>query len=295
MAVIGHARFEGKPRVACWFWELPQIPGEWLPAIQNVDAILVASAFVEDAFRKVTDKPIIRVPLPYYPSVDSGLTRRDFGLEEGVYQFLCMFDFHSSMARKNPLAVIDAFKRAFPTRADVRLLIKSSNGHFHQQALRELLAQTANDVRVVVRDDIIEKAHVQSLLRCCDAFVSLHRAEGFGLVMAEAMGLGKPVIATRWSGNLEFMTRDNSCLVDFELRPVRTGEYPHVPGDVWAEPDVDDAARHMKYLVEDREWAAGLGKSARESLLAQLDPYAIGMQLAEKMASVKALHAGSTT
>ncbi len=294
IANVGEEHFRGKCNIACWFWELPRIPLEWSPAIAQVDAILVASRFVEEAFRAVTDKPILRVPLPYYPGPDSGLTRSDLGLETEALIFLCMFDFHSSVARKNPQAAIEAFKRAFPEGEGVRLLIKSSNGNSHEQALRDLLALTADDPRIIVRDDIIDRAHVQALIRCCDVFVSLHRAEGFGLVMAEAMGLGKPVVATRWSGNLEFMDEQNSCLVDFGLRPVRAGEYPHVPGDEWAEPDVDHAARFMRQLAADHALRHRLGVAAREAVVTQLNPDAVGAKLAEQLCILGRM-AGSTS
>lgn len=294
MQNAGEGHFKGRRNIACWFWELPRIPLDWSPAIAQVDAILVASRFVEDAFRAVTDKPILRVPLPYYPGPDSGLARSDLGLQSDDFIFLCMFDFHSSVARKNPQAVIEAFKQAFPERKDVRLLIKSSNGSFHEQALRDLLALTANDSRIIVRDDVIDRAHVRALIRCCDVFVSLHRAEGFGLVMAEAMGLEKPVIATRWSGNLEFMTEKNSCLVDFKLRPVRAGEYPHVPGDEWAEPDVNHAAFFMRELAADHELRGRLGAAARQTVVSRLNPQAVGKMLVEQLGTLDRM-AGSTS
>ncbi len=288
MSEIGPSHMEGRMRVACWFWELPKIPQGWLPAIKDFDAILVASRFVEDAFLRVTDKPVLRVPLPLYAGNDSGLSRQDFGMHEGVFYFLCMFDFHSAVARKNPHAVIKAFKRAFPERADVGLVVKSSNGQYHGAALHELLGLANEDPRIMVRDEVLEKAHVQSLLRCCDAFVSLHRSEGFGLVMAEAMGMGKPVIATRWSGNLDFMSDDNSCLVDVHLRPVVDGEYPHEPGDVWSEPDVENAALHMRRLFEDAGYARAIGERARDDIRTQLEPSAIGRQLYNQLHAIGA-------
>lgn len=287
-ATIGAERLAGKSRIACWFWELPIVPADWQPAIENVDAILVASAFIAEAFGKVTKKPILHVPLPFYPGPDSGLERVDFDLQEDAFHFLCMFDFHSSIARKNPHATIEAFKRAFPDRQDVRLLVKSSNGRFHPDALRELLVLVSADSRITLRDDVLERCHLQSLLRCCDAFVSLHRAEGFGLVMAEAMGIGKPVVATRWSGNLDFMTDSNSVLVDFRLREVRAGEYLHEPGDTWAEPDIDAAAKCMLRLVEDQAYARGIGQAALLSVQAQLSPQVIGERLAHHIAVLEA-------
>ena len=249
--------------IACWFWELEAVPEAWLPAIGMVDQIIVASTFIETAFRKITDKPISRVPLPLYSTPDSGLQREDFGLEADKFIFLCAFDFHSSIERKNPFAAITAFQLAFPRdRNDVSLLIKSSSGQWAPQQLRRLLDAAAADPRISVRDDLIAKEHVQALQRCCDAYVSLHRAEGFGLGIAECMAQGKPVIATAWSGNMDFMDAGNSILVDYRLVPIAAGDYPHAEGARWADPDVKAAAAAMIRLVDEPGLAERLGQSA---------------------------------
>lgn len=268
---VGQGRLQGRRRIACWFWELETVPEQWLPAIDAVDEIMVASAFVEAAFRRVTDKPIVRIPLPLYRVPDSGLQREDFGIDSEKFVFLCTFDFQSSIERKNPFATIEAFRLAFPAwREDVCLLIKSSNGHRAVEQLRRLLNATSGDPRIVVRDDVIARAHVQALQRCCDAYVSLHRAEGFGLGMAEAMALGKPVIATGWSGNVDFMGVGNSILVDYRLIPVQPGEYPHSEGARWADPDIKAAAAAMRRLVDEPGLAKKLGDLASESVKQQL-------------------------
>ena len=269
---IGHERLGQRRLIACWFWELEMVPSSWIPAIAKVDEILVSSAFLEKAFKKVTDKPIRRVPLPFFEQPDSGLQRDDFGLPGDSFIFLCSFDFHSHVERKNPQATIRAFQTAFPKqRSDVCLLMKSSNGDKHQEAVRSLLAMAHGDPRIVFRDEVIDRAHMQALQRCCDAYVSLHRGEGFGLGLAECMGLGKPVIATGWSGNLEFMTPANSCLVDYSLVPV-DGRYPDSEGARWAEPDVLDAAVWMRRLADDRVSAKELGRKARRDIRHSLSP-----------------------
>jgi len=261
---IGRERLAGTFVIACWFWELERIPDAWLSALDEVDAIMVASSFIEDAFRSVTDKPILRVPIPLSEVADSGLQREDFGLDEGCFTFLTSFDFNSAPARKNPLAAINAFRRAFPLeRQDVRLVLKSSNGHRYDQAMQGVLAAASGDPRIIVRDEVIDRAHVHALQRCCDAYVSLHRAEGFGLGLAESMALGKPVIATRWSGNLEFMDDGNSCLVDYTLVPVKEGEYPDSAGASWAEVDLDAAAAAMRRLADAPDLAREIGRKGQ--------------------------------
>lgn len=284
---IGEARLRGRYLIACWFWELQDIPNEWLRAIDLVDEIMVASTFVKDAFQRVTDKPVFCVPQPVTPTSDSGLQREDFGLERDAFIFLCTFDFNSWVHRKNPFAVIEAFRRAFPAeRSDVRLLVKSSNGHRHPDKLLKLLNASAQDPRIVVRDEVIDRAHVHALQRCTNVYVSLHRAEGFGLGLAECMLMGKPVIATRWSGNLDFMDDSNSCLVDCTLIPVGEGEYPHPDGANWADADVDHASRHMRRLADDPTFAEGLGMRAAADVARKLSPKAAAECLIRRIESI---------
>lgn len=253
--------------IGYWFWELETFPQGWLPAFDHVDEIMVSSAFVEQAIREVCDKPVTRVPLPLIVGDDSGLQRCHFGLREDDYVFFCSFDFNSSVARKNPCAVIEAFRQAFP-RGDekVALLIKSSNGDRHLALLLQLVALASADKRIVVRDDLLERADLQALHRCIDVYVSLHRCEGFGLGMAEAMCIGKPVVATAYSGNMEFMTADNSCLVDYRMIAVPPGDYPYGEGQQWADPDLGHAARHMRTLHQDRGLASRLGAQAKRDM-----------------------------
>lgn len=281
---IGQAKLKGRYTIACWFWELEGIPDDWRWAIDAVDEILVASRFVEEAFRRVTDKPILRVPLPISDGVDSGVTRRDFGLLSDEFIFLTTFDFHSSIHRKNPFAAVAAFRRAFPRgRDNVRLLVKSSNGHQHPELLRHLLSIVVDDPRIIVRDQVLERSHMHALQRCADAYISLHRAEGFGLGLAECMAMGKPVIGTGWSGNLDFMTPGNSCLVEYTLVPVEPGEYPQVEGARWADADVDHAAAFMKRLVDDPNFARELGQRAATDIRRELSPTLAARSLIERL------------
>lgn len=275
LRAIGKARLDGKYIIACWFWELENVPYEWLPAIAMVDEIMVSSTYVRDSFRRVTDKPILLVPLPLSDVGDSGLNRADFGIPEDSYVFLNSFDFNSWIDRKNPRAVVESFLRAFPSgNSGVTLLMKTSNGHRNPGKLRQLLEISEGDPRIIVRDEVIGRAHIQALQRCADAYVSLHRAEGFGLGMAECMALGKPVIATNWSGNVDFMTPDNSCLVGYELMPVNEGEYAHHEGQRWAEASRTDAARFMRRLVEEPAYGAALGAKAAREIRTALAPRA---------------------
>lgn len=284
---LGTARQEGRYLIAFWFWELEEIPENWLPALDLIDEIMVSTAFIEDAFRRVTEKPITRVSLPLGPMLDSGLQRADFGLPEEAFLFLTSFDFHSWIERKNPYAVIDAFRIAFP-RGDenVRLLVKTSNGYRYADKLKFLMESASVDPRVLIRDDIIDRAHFNALQRCSDAYVSLHRAEGFGLGLAECMAMGKPVIATAWSGNMEFMSPDTACLVEYELVEVGADEYPHARGARWAQASVGDAAAAMQGLAADPEWAKALGERARQAVQVKLAPSLTAGRLRARLAQV---------
>lgn len=285
---IGQAKLRGRYLIACWFWELETIPAEWVDALAHVDEVMVASQFVEDAFRRVTNKPVLRVPLPLSALPDSGLERADFGLEEDKFTFLVTFDFNSWVARKNPYAVLTAFREAFPAgRDDVRLLIKSSNGFRHPDRFRTLLKEVEADARVVVRDEVIDRAHVNALQRCCDVYVSLHRSEGFGLGLAECMAMGKPVIATNWSGNLEFMDADCAALVGYRLVPVKPGEYPHGEGQHWAEADIAEAALWMRKLADDPQAACELGRRGHERVTQVLSRKQAADRILERLAWIE--------
>ncbi|UOV06589.1 glycosyltransferase family 4 protein [Pseudoxanthomonas sp. F37] len=277
---VGRADTPRRYTVACWFWELERFPDEWHSSLSMADEFLVASAFIRDLLVGVTKKPVLKVPLPLFPATDSGLARRDFGLREDAFLFLTTFDFNSSFWRKNPLGVIAAFQAAFPDPATpVQLVIKSVNGSGYSQLLSQLLQAAAADERILVRDDLIQKPHLQALQRCADAYVSLHRAEGFGLGMAESMALGKPVVATAWSGNMEFMSEQNSYLVPATLVPVLAGQYPHADGQRWAEPDIGRAAILMREVVADPATAKARGLRAQSDVRSRLSGDAVGTAL----------------
>lgn len=254
--------------IAFWFWELDTVPAAWRRTLEEVDEIWVSTRFVEEAFLRATDKPVIRIPHPIVPQVGADLPRSSFGLNDDAFVFLCSFDFNSSIYRKNPWAVLAAFREAFDGASDnVQLVMKCSNGFRHPQQLRELLRMAAGDPRILVRDQVLDDAQLHALQETADAYVSLHRAEGLGLGLAESMARGKPVIATAWSGNLDFMNDGNSCLVPFRMVPIRPGEYPLSDGGSWADADVPVAANWMLRLAREPNLAQRIGAQARSDIL----------------------------
>lgn len=259
--------------IGFWLWELERAPEAWRPALDLVDEIWVPTAFVRSAFQRMTDKPVVRVPKAIAFDVPPGIGRRDFGLQDGCFVFLFSFDFHSYFARKNPLAVIAAFRAAFPRgRDDVRLVIKSVNGDRFPDQFSLLLAEAARDPRITCHDGFLSRRAMYALLASADAYVSLHRSEGFGLGLAESMYLGKPVVATGYSGNLDFMNAENSCLVGYRMVDVGPGEYPHAEGQQWADADVEDAAACMRRLADDPLAARALGAVAARQVRELLSP-----------------------
>ena len=271
-------------RIGVWAWEVDVLPAWMARAAEHVDEIWTYSAHAAHAIRAATAKPVHVVPPPILRPRARPLERAELGLPEG-FLFLFAFDLASILERKNPAAVIDAFARAFSGRPDVHLVIKTTGGDRHPEALRAVQEAASARPNVIVRDGYITREEHQALLGACDAFVSLHRAEGFGLNLAEAMALGKPVIATGYSGNLEFMDDTNSILVPYALTPVPDGCDPYATAERsgggissararWAEPDVDAAARSMRAIVDDPALAKTLGERAAADI-ARLHPPAV--------------------
>ena len=196
-------------------------------SLDDVDEVWVATDFIRAAVQRATTKPVTKIPTPVVPRVERAYRRADFGLPDDRFLFLFSFDFNAYSVRKNPEAVLAAFRRAFPPgRNDVGLVVKSINGRNRPDDLARIEALIAGDQRITLIDRRFTRDEVFGLQQVVDSYVSLHRAEGLGLGLAESMYFGKPMIGTRYSGNLEFMNAQNSCLVDFDLIPVPPGNYP---------------------------------------------------------------------
>ncbi len=283
---LGNAIFAERYNIGCWFWELEKFPEHWCDAIEVVDEIWVTSPFVRDAIAACTDKPVHIVPVALDVNLPARYSRSEFGLSEDVFLCLYSFDFNSFIVRKNAEATIAAFRRAFADgRRDVRLLIKTINGGRFPDALQKLVDLAQGDDRIEIRDGFLDRREMWTLQACCDCYVSLHRSEGLGLGMAECMLLGKPVVATAYSGNLAFMDADNSCLVGYSLIPVLEGEYPAWQGQHWADPDIDEAAVYLRTLADDPAYARSIGEKAKASVQQRLSASAsleaIGARLAD--------------
>jgi len=261
--------------VAFVWWELTVLPKLWIEALQMFDVVVAGSPFV----RHTLESNLSRVPIVYAaPPLflpDVAADRPHFDLPAGVV-FLSSFEPHSDPERKNPFAVLDAFKKAFPDNEDACLLVKLNNarteGAISPRALIDaIMTRCNNDPRVRVFVDTLSYVDTMRLYASCDVFVSLHRAEGLALGPMEAMSLGKPVIATGWSGNMAFMDQTNSCLVGYTLIPVKgahflySSKFMKTPCS-WADPNVEDAARWMRVLAFDPGARQSIGANAAESM-----------------------------
>ena len=256
----------GKRLVGYWWWELDRIPRAWLPWAALMDEIWVSSRFVHDTFSRGLPGKVIRyVPLPVPEPMASPLGRVDFGLAERPFTVLAPFDLNSRLARKNPMGAIAAFRRAFPSSTEAQLVLKVSGVEQNPAQMEQLRALTADMPNVRIIDRNLPPRDLAALIRCADVLLSLHRAEGFGLFIAEAMWLGTPVVATGWSGVMDMLDRDNALLVAFDKVAVGPEDYPSVPrGAQWAEPDIGHAADCLRRLASDAGLGSRLRTKARE-------------------------------
>ena len=272
-------------RVAVWWWELEQLLPEWLDRGRDVDEIWAPTAFVAHAFAPL-GKPVFTLP----PSVElpafDPLPKAAFGLDPDRFTFLFAFDMNSRLPRKNPLGLIRAFRRAFAPSEPVELAIKvGTQERLYPEAWRELRAATA-EAGVKLIDRTMPRTELLALMNAADAYVSLHRSEGFGLTMAEAMLLGKPTAATAYSGNLDFMTAANSYLIDHTLVPVVDPAVPIPAGAVWAEPSGEQAAAVMRGIVQHPAEAAERGRRAQAELRVKLSHRAAGERMAARLRAI---------
>ena len=194
----------------------------------------------------------------------------------------------SVMERKNPLGLIRAFKAAFRNDESVRLVLKTSFGDRHPAQLQELL-DAAGGGNITVINEVYSPDEVLSLMEACDAYVSLHRSEGLGLTMAEAMLMGKPVIATNFSGNVDFMDDSNSLLVPYELVKLGRPIPPYDANLEWAEPSIEHAAGLMRRVYENQPWAREVGARGKASAERDLSLEAAGRRFAGRLEEIRTL------
>lgn len=262
---LGSEVWNSRYNIGYWLWELEDFPQEWLPALNLVDEVWTPAEFISTNLRKYTNKPVHTLTYPMIVETSSHIDRNYFNLPKDKFLFLTMYDCNSTMARKNPIATINAFKRAFEiSDKRVGLVIKINNPNDQDIAIIKELLHGHTNVYLIVKS--MSKIEVNNLINLCDSLVSLHRAEGYGLPLAEAMTLGKPVIGTNWSANTEFMTKKNSCLVDYKLVRLEKDYSMYKKGSRWAEASIEHASEYMVRLVGDSSFYSEIAVNAKRHM-----------------------------
>jgi hypothetical protein len=274
--------FEGRYNIGFWAWETSNFPGHWHDRFRHLNEIWVGSNFVLDALSRVSPIPVIKTPL----SVSAGPwgnrdARAKLGVGEKTCVFLFVFDYMSVIQRKNPMGLIKAFRKAFHAKDDSLLVLKSAHSEAYPLEARRL-QDACKGMNVRFIDGVTSRAEMNALMDAADCYVSLHRSEGFGLTMAEAMRMGKPVIATAYSGNTEFMTAGNSYLVKHKLIEIDRPYGPYESGE-WADPDLNHAAQLIRRVFNNRAEASAVGQRARAHIIENLAPAVSGAIMRERL------------
>lgn len=276
----------GRHTVGAWYWEFETLSPDLVEQVGRVDEIWAPTTFVQRAFGRYTAKPIHIVPtiVPVFEaSEERGLLRRRWGIADEDVMFLFTFDFNSSVVRKNPLGMVDAYRRAFGSKPSGTQLVMKAINLANSPAFESDLRAAVQGVNGVLIDERLSQEDLGDLFHASDVYVSLHRSEGFGLGLAEAMAIGKAVVGTAYSGNVDFMNGANSCLVGYRLRPITPEDHRYSeavgtvyrPGFLCAEPDVDQAARWMQVLAADAGLRGRMGAAASATITTRFSEAAV--------------------
>lgn len=279
----GARYFKDHYNVGTWFWELSRFPEEWITRFKPYQEIWVGSRFSAESLARVSHVPVVKITYPV--DIDQERLQTDrpsLALDDKAFVFLFIFDFRSVLERKNPMGVINAFGKAFGGSKDSVLVLKSINSEFAPESY-DRLRRLASGLNVTFVDGHWTGDRLHSLMAAADCYVSLHRSEGLGLSMAKSMFLGKAVIGTGYSGNLDFMNVNNSFLVRYRLVELDRDYPPYPAGAVWAEPDTDHAAELMRWVYDNREATTAVGARAADDVGRSMSPEAAGKVLRERL------------
>jgi glycosyltransferase involved in cell wall biosynthesis len=278
----GRSFFADRYTIALWWWEAGDPPAEWADAYEFIDEVWVATQHIYDAIAPTSPVPVVRMTLPVLMPEVASRTREQLGLPEG-FLFLYLHDYHSVAARKNPTGLIEAFRRAFPPGSGAKLVLKSINADSSPEEHERIVLAAGEHPDITLIDGYVSGAEKNAMIVHCDCYVSLHRSEGFGLTVAEAMLLAKPVIATRYGGTQEFLNEENAYLVDWEPTRIGEGAFPYPPDGVWAEPDLDQAAGLMRHVLAEPDQARVRGTIARDQMLERHSPGVAGAAMRRRL------------
>jgi glycosyltransferase involved in cell wall biosynthesis len=284
---FGDDLFHGRYNIGYWAWELQEFPDKWSENFEVVDEIWVPSTFVQEAISKKSPVPVIKIPHSVEVILPKKINRNYFNLPGERFLFLSMYDVLSLQERKNPKAVVKAFKKAFAkNNPSVGLVLKVNNGQKNPKEIKNLKKEIKGYRNIIMINEVLNRSEINGLLNSIDCFVSLHRAEGFGLGLAEAMYLGKPVIATNWSGNTDFMTNYNSFPVEYKLIKIGKDYGPYNFDQMWADPDVDHAAHYMTKIWSDRKLGKVIGLEGQKTICNYFAPTKVGKLIKNRLTSL---------
>ncbi|MEN1989123.1 glycosyltransferase [Paenibacillus hubeiensis] len=280
----GNSIFTNRYNIGYWHWELPDFPDEWKESFNLVDEIWVPSTFVADSIASKSPVPVVKIPHSIEVSIQHMRDRTYFNLPSNAFLFLTMYDLKSFQERKNPKASIRSFQRAFsPDDLSVGLVVKV-NGIGYAEKDREELHEIIGEYKnIYLIEETLTRNDTNALISVTNSYISLHRSEGFGLGLAEAMYLGKPVVGTGWSSNTDFMNHHNSCIVDYTLINLKQDYGPYKTSQFWAEPDVEHASQYMRKLYEDRNFYEQISLKGEVYIKEHYSPRAIGSLIQRRL------------
>jgi glycosyltransferase involved in cell wall biosynthesis len=280
--------FDNRYNIGYWHWELPNFPDEWQSSFKILDEIWVPSSFVANSVSMNSPVPVVRIPHGIEVNIINRRERAYFNLPERSFLFLTMYDVRSYQERKNPLASIAAFKSTFDSNdMSVGLVIKVNSAKSGFDELESLKANISDYKNIYLITNVLSRDDTNSLIQCVDSFISLHRSEGFGLGLAEAMYLGKPAIGTNWSSNIDFMNNQNSCLVNYEVIQVGSDYGPYKAHQYWADPDVEHAGSYMRRLVNNEDYYQEMSSRGEFTIKRDFSPTAAGSLMNKRMQYIK--------
>jgi len=281
---FGQGLFKDRYNIGFWHWELEDFPDEWLDGFKFINEVWVPSSFVANSVSMKSSVPVIRIPHGIEVIIENDRERSYYGLPETPFLFLTMYDMNSFQERKNPMASINAFKQAFsPNDLSVGLVVKVNNGSANKGDMKFINQITEEYKNIYVINKTFSRNDTNALIACTDSFISLHRSEGFGLGLAEAMYLRKPVIGTNWSSNTDFMNSQNSCIVNYELIKVGQDYGPYQAYQQWANADINHASQYMSRLVKDPIYYEDIATRGEQTIKNDYSPIAVGKMILKRL------------